>query len=109
LAWKFTSNQPIYRQIIDEIELRILNGTYEMGMRMPSVRDLAMLAAVNPNTMQRALSELESMGLIETQRNAGRTVTMDEEALQKARSAKAQMLTQTYLQQMDALGNGRDS
>jgi DNA-binding transcriptional regulator YhcF (GntR family) len=104
LAWKFTSNQPIYRQIIDEIELRILNGTYEMGMRMPSVRDLAMLAAVNPNTMQRALSELESMGLIETQRNAGRTVTMDEEALQKARSAKAQMLTQTYLQQMDALG-----
>jgi len=104
LAWQFTSNRPIYSQIVDEIELRILNGTYEMGMRLPSVRDLAMMAAVNPNTMQRALSELESMGLVNTQRNAGRTVTTDEEAVLRARSAKAQTLTQTYLLQMKALG-----
>ena len=104
MAWQFTSNRPIYSQIVDEIELRILNGTYEMGMRLPSVRDLAMMAAVNPNTMQRALSELESMGLVNTQRNAGRTVTTDEEAVLRARSAKAQTLTQTYLLQMKALG-----
>jgi len=108
LAWQFTSNRPIYSQIVDEIELRILNGTYEMGMRLPSVRDLAMMAAVNPNTMQRALSELESMGLVNTQRNAGRTVTTDEEAVRRARSAKAHTLTQTYLLQMKALGLDRE-
>ncbi|MEN6418294.1 MAG: GntR family transcriptional regulator [Clostridiaceae bacterium] len=104
MAWQFTSSRPIYQQIVDEIELRILNGTYEMGMRLPSVRDLAMLAAVNPNTMQRALSELEEMGLLTTQRNAGRTVTTDEEAVKRARSAKADLLTETFLLQMKSLG-----
>ncbi len=104
MAWQFTSSRPIYQQIVDEIELRILNGTYEMGMRLPSVRDLAMLAAVNPNTMQRALSELEEMGLLTTQRNAGRTVTTDEEAVKRARSAKADLLAETFLLQMKSLG-----
>jgi len=104
LAWQFTSNRPIYQQIVDEIEMRILNGTYEMGMRLPSVRDLAMIAAVNPNTMQRALSELESMGLLITQRNTGKTVTTDEEAVVRARHAKADLLTETFLLQMKALG-----
>ena len=104
MAWQFTSSRPIYQQIVDEIELRILNGTYEMGMRLPSVRDLAMLAAVNPNTMQRALSELEEMGLLTTQRNAGRTVTTDEETVKRARSAKADLLMETFLLQMKSLG-----
>jgi DNA-binding transcriptional regulator YhcF (GntR family) len=104
LAWQFTSNRPIYQQIIDEIELRILNGTYEKGMRLPSVRDLAMTAAVNPNTMQRALAELENQGLITTQRNTGRTVTTDEETIKRARRAKAETLAETFLLQMKALG-----
>ncbi len=104
MAWQFTSNRPIYQQIIDEIELRVLNGTYEQGMRLPSVRDLAMTAAVNPNTMQRALSELENQGLITTQRNTGRTVTTDEAAIQHARAAKADELAETFLLQMKALG-----
>ena len=108
MAWQFTSSRPIYQQIVDEIELRILNGTYEMGMRLPSVRDLAMLAAVNPNTMQRALSELEEMGLVSTQRNAGRTVTTDEEAVKRARSAKADLLAGTFLLQMKSLGLTRE-
>ena len=104
VAWQFTSSRPIYQQIVDEIELRILNGTYEMGMRLPSVRDLAMLAAVNPNTMQRALSELEDMGLVSTQRNAGKTVTTDEKAVSRARDEKADLLAETFLLQMQALG-----
>ena len=107
MAWQFTSNRPIYSQIVDEIELRILNGTYEMGMRLPSVRDLAVLAAVNPNTMQRALSELEEMGLVTTQRNTGRTVTTDEAAVARARDAKADLLVETFLVQMKALGLSR--
>ncbi|MEA5048564.1 MAG: GntR family transcriptional regulator [Eubacteriales bacterium] len=107
MAWQFTSNRPIYQQIVDEIELRILNSTYEMGMRLPSVRDLAMTAAVNPNTMQRALSELEEMGLVTTQRNTGRTVTTDETAITCARNAKADLLVETFLVQMKALGLNR--
>jgi len=107
LAWQFNSNRPIYQQIVDEIELRILNGTYEMGMRLPSVRDLAMLAAVNPNTMQRALAELEDMGLVTTQRNTGRTVTTDESAVSRARNSKADLLAETFLMQMKALGLSR--
>ena len=107
MAWQFSSNRPIYQQIVDEIELRILNGTYEKGMRLPSVRDLAMEAAVNPNTMQRALAELEEMGLVTTQRNTGRTVTTDESAVSRARDAKADLLVETFLMQMKALGLSR--
>jgi DNA-binding transcriptional regulator YhcF (GntR family) len=107
LAWQFNSNRPIYIQIVDEIELRILNGTYEMGMRLPSVRDLAVLAAVNPNTMQRALAELEEMGLVSTQRNTGRTVTTDESAVSRARNSKADLLAETFMMQMQALGLSR--
>ena len=107
MAWQFSSNRPIYSQIVDEIELRILNGTYEMGMRLPSVRDLALLAAVNPNTMQRALSELEEMGLVTTQRNTGRTVTTDDSAVSRARDTKASLLAETFLMQMKALGLSR--
>jgi GntR family transcriptional regulator len=107
LAWQFNSNRPIYQQIVDEIELRILNGTYEMGMRLPSVRDLAVLAAVNPNTMQRALAELEEMGLVTTQRNTGRTVTTDESAVSRARDSKADLIAETFLMQMKALGLSR--
>ena len=107
MAWQFNSNRPIYQQIVDEIELRILNGTYEMGMRLPSVRDLAVLAAVNPNTMQRALAELEEMGLVSTQRNTGRTVTTDETAVSRARDVKADLLAETFMMQMQALGLSR--
>ena len=107
MAWQFNSNRPIYQQIVDEIELRILNGTYEMGMRLPSVRDLAVLAAVNPNTMQRALAELEEMGLVTTQRNTGRTVTTDETAVSRARDVKADLLAETFMMQMQALGLNR--
>ena len=107
MAWQFNSNRPIYIQIVDEIELRILNGTYEMGMRLPSVRDLAVLAAVNPNTMQRALAELEEMGLVTTQRNTGRTVTTDESAVSRARDIKADLIAETFLMQMKALGLSR--
>ena len=108
MAWQFNSNRPIYQQIVDEIELRILNGTYEMGMRLPSVRDLAVLAAVNPNTLQRALAELEEMGLVSTQRNTGRTVTTDEAAVSRARDSKADLLVETFMMQMQALGLSRE-
>ncbi|MDO4572344.1 MAG: GntR family transcriptional regulator [Clostridia bacterium] len=104
MPWQFTSQQPIYVQIVEAIEQRIFSGGYGMGERLPSVRELALEAAVNPNTMQRALSELEERGLVSTQRNSGRTVTGDAEAIAKARGEKAARLAAAYARDMEALG-----
>ncbi|MEG1523517.1 MAG: GntR family transcriptional regulator [Clostridia bacterium] len=104
MSWQFSSQQPIYQQIADAIAMRILNGTYARGERLPSVRDLAVIASVNPNTMQRALSELESMELISTQRTSGRFVTVDETVIEKARNAKAEQICETFWMQMRKLG-----
>ena len=103
MAWQFTSTQPIYQQIVDAVALRIFNGTYPMGERLPSVRDLAETAAVNPNTMQRALGELERMGLVSTQRTTGRTVTTEGQVIENARSTRAARLAETFLTQMKEL------
>lgn len=104
MPWKFTTQQPIYVQIVDMIEQRIFTGAYRMGDRLPSVRDLAMEASVNPNTMQRALGELEERMLVNTQRNTGRTVTGDEKIIRQARLEKARKLTELYKGDMAALG-----
>ena len=81
MTWKFEGNSPIYLQIIERLETAIAAGTYPPGSKMPSVRDLALEAGVNPNTVQRAFAELEREGLVLTQPTAGRTVT---EAFQSA-------------------------
>lgn len=77
LAWQFSNEKPIYVQVSDQIVSNILTGVYKQGEKLPSVREFAGIAAVNPNTVQRALSELESVGLIETQRNTGKFVTQE--------------------------------
>ena len=107
MAWQFTSSRPIYQQIVDEIELRILNGTFDLGMRLPSVRDLAMLAAVNPNTMQRAITQLETLGLVTTNRTLGRTVTENAGALEEMRRRLAVECTENFFKEMGALGYSR--
>ena len=108
MAWQFTSSQPIYLQIVDQMEMMIFRGSYPLGERLPSVRDLALEASVNPNTMQRALSELEGMGLINTQRTSGRTVTTDEAIIMQAKNEKAEQLTEAFLNSMSALGLTRE-
>lgn len=77
MAWTLDGDRPIYAQIVDEIRMRIIAGIYHAGDKLPSVRDLASEAAVNPNTMQKALAELERSGLINTMRTSGRIVTED--------------------------------
>ena len=79
MSWSFTSDSPIYLQIAEIIKFRILRGEYPPGTRIPSVRELAQEAAVNPNTMQRALALLKSEGLLITRRTTGRTVTEHQE------------------------------
>ena len=78
MPWKLDSNLPIYTQIIEHIQLDIISGLYQPGDRLPSVRDLAAEASVNPNTMQKALSELERSGLLHSQRTSGRFITEDD-------------------------------
>ena len=89
MAWEFQSDRPIYSQLIDQIELRIISGFYPPDSRLPSVRELAAEAAVNPNTMQKALSELEQSELIYSQRTNGRFITSDTELIRHKREQVA--------------------
>lgn len=75
-----------------------------MGEKLPSVREFAVIAAVNPNTVQRALSELESVGLVETQRNTGKFVTEEGSVIEMARMKRGEMLASEFLKSMAALG-----
>ena len=83
MEWNFKNGIPIYTQIIDEMTMRIASGEYSPGDKLPSVRDLAMDAGVNPNTMQRALAELERRDLVYSERTSGRYVTKDEKILKE--------------------------
>ena len=78
MSWNLSKDRPIYLQLVEQIKLQILSGTYSFGERFPSVRELATEAAVNPNTMQKALSALEQEGLLVDSRTNGRYVTTDE-------------------------------
>ena len=104
MEWKFDNQKPIYAQIVDVIRLRIITGRYEPGSRLPSVRELAGEASVNPNTMQKALAELERMGLVYSQRTSGRFVTDDEGRIQEMKRETARETVQTFLQQMKNMG-----
>ena len=103
MNWQFSNDAPIYAQLVGQIRAGIVSGAFSPGERLPSVRDLAMEAGVNPNTMQRALQELESRGLLQAQRTAGRTVTADDTALQALRRRRAGTLAAEFLHQMQAL------
>lgn len=85
MDWKFTGDRPVYQQIMEQIRGSILKGALTPGERIASVRDLAAQARVNPNTMQRALTELEREGLLVGGGTNGRTVTKDALVLQKMR------------------------
>lgn len=104
MQWNFDAKQPIYLQIVDALTRSILRGEYPPGSRLPSVRELAFEASVNPNTMQRAMTELETRQLAETKRNTCRTVTSDEAVIGKTRKEEAGTLTRAYLDDMDELG-----
>ena len=108
MAWQFSSQQPIYQQIVEYITQDIFSGKYALGERLPSVRDLALVASVNPNTMQRALAELENVGLVSTQRNSGRTVTADEEVVKLAKKQRAVELAAKFMEQMQAIGDSTE-
>ena len=89
MPWNLDSNLPIYPQIMERITLDIISGTYLPGSKLPSVRDLAQDAGVNPNTMQKALSELERTGLLYSQRTSGRFITEDLTMIEQTKNTLA--------------------
>lgn len=108
MQWEFSDDAPIYAQLIKQIKVGIVTGGFPPGERLPSVRELATEAGVNPNTMQRALSELERDGLVYSQRTAGRFVTEDKTMIQGAKRSLAERHIKTFLEAMLRLGFQRE-
>ncbi len=104
MAWSLDSDRPIYAQLVERIQMQIVSGGYPPGGKLPSVRELAAEAAVNPNTMQKAFAELERSGLIVTQRTNGRTVTEDEELIKSIRRKLAKEHILFFFSKMKELG-----
>ncbi len=104
MGWKFSSDKPIYIQIIDQVEWMIISGKYVLGDRLLSVRDLATEAGVNPNTIQKALTELEKKGLLITNRTNGKFITDDKELVQQIKAEKAANYITELLKNMYDLG-----
>lgn len=104
MAWNLDSDRPIYTQILERIEMQIVSGIYGPGSKIPSVRELAADAGVNPNTMQRALAELERKGLVITQRTSGRVVTEDMNMIKETRNTLAKEQIQDFINRMKELG-----
>lgn len=104
MPWDLNSDRPIFMQIIEIIQLDIISGRYAPGDKLPSVRDLASDAAVNPNTMQKALSELERSGLVYSQRTSGRFITEDTKMIEKLKSNLAREKIEEFLESMQKLG-----
>lgn len=106
MAWKFNADSPIYLQIMEEIKLRIAKGVLKPGDKVPPVRDLAITAGVNPNTMQKALSELEREGVLYSQRTAGRFVSEQHQSGIDMKVDMRDKLIKTYITGMRELEYG---
>ena len=104
MEWRFNSSAPIYAQLVEQLIQRIVTGVYPPGQRIPAVRELAMEAGVNPNTMQRALGELERRGLVFSQRTSGRFVTEEITVIDGAKKTLAGECVKSFLQAMEDLG-----
>ena len=100
----FDNNTPIYIQLVEELKKSIISGTLKPNERIASVRDLALINKVNPNTMQKALSELESMKLIYTERTNGKFITNDIKLINEFKNKYADSLTYNYVKNMKSLG-----
>lgn len=108
MPWELDSGQPIFKQIVDRIRMDIVSGKYQPGERLPSVRDLAAEASVNPNTMQRAFAELERTGLVYSRRTSGRFITEDQEMIKTLRSDIAAEKIKVFFEGMQQLGFGKE-
>ena len=104
MDWKFRSDLPIYSQLVEQIKLGIVSAKLFPGERLMSVRDMATEAGVNPNTMQRALQELERDGMVYSQRTAGRFVTENMQVIEREKKKFAEEQIRSFLEAMKKLG-----
>ena len=100
----FDNERPIYVQLVEKIRLEIISGKLKLGSRLPSVRELALTTRVNPNTMQKALLELENEGLVYTERTNGKFVTENKELIEKIKKELAKEKVNNYLNDMQNIG-----
>ena len=103
----FDNNIPIYIQLLEYMKIYLISGVFKCGDKLPSVREFASTFKVNPNTMQKALSELESMNLIYTERTNGKYVTKDEKLILKLKDEYATTLARSYFEGMKKIGLGK--
>ncbi len=104
MAWELNSDRPIYSQLMEYIKISIVSGKYKPGEKMPSVRELASEASVNPNTMQKALTELERLGLLFSARTSGRFITEDSKMIEEMKCNLAKEEIQAFLKKMEEIG-----
>lgn len=104
MSWNLSDDRPIYVQLMEQIQLKIVSGAYGAGEKLPSVRDMASDASVNPNTMQKALTELERTGLVFSQRTSGRFITEDITMIKNIRNTLAQEQIEKFLYNMKKIG-----
>ena len=104
MAWDIRADRPVYLQLVEHLQTAVVTGEYPPGSRIPPVRKLAGQAGVNPNTMQRALAELETQGLVETHRTSGRTVTENRQTVEDMKQALARGCAGEYVKNMGRLG-----
>lgn len=104
MEFEFHNDSPVYLQIAELIENRIVSGQYAPGQKLPSVREFAVMTRTNPNTVQKAMQELESRGLIATKRTSGKFVADQAAFLEESRRRKAEEATEKYLLEMKSLG-----
>lgn len=103
MAWKFTSDKPVYLQIADRLTKSVLSGEFKPGEQIPSVRQLALDAAVNPNTVQHAFTELENNGLIISRNTIGRFVTENTAIIEECRNEMAKSIAKAFIKNMSQL------
>ena len=107
MEFVFDNNIPIYIQLLEYMKIYLISGVFKCGDKLPSVREFATTFKVNPNTMQKALSELESMKLIYTERTNGKFVTKDNKLIEKLKDEYAITLAKSYFQGMKRIGLGK--
>ena len=105
----FDNDRPIYIQLVELIRIEIVSGKFKKGQKIPSVRELALIMKVNPNTMQKALVELENEQLIYTERTNGKYITENEKLIEKVKKELAKKIVNNYLNSMKNIGIDYDS
>ena len=107
MEFTFDNNIPIYIQLLEYMKIYLISGVFKAGEKLPSVREFATTFKVNPNTMQKALAELEEMDLIYTERTNGKFVTQNTELIAKLKDEYATALAKSYFQGMKRIGLGK--